>query len=325
MRLLERFTFTELTRRKIIIAAVLAVFLLYGLFFFHRFVRENVIAAEKRVVASVKVGIGRYAVESLSKARTPVYPLTLDEGQHACATEANPLFTNILAYPGVVESRWCKLLPDVYQGPGKSLYFYDNRTGVFSEKQLLSPSVAGLLRLPKSRITGQLVSQLRTRSVVVFSDGKKIIGGSVVLVPRLDGQFLFKGEDCPERLLSPLNGSLDAEIAVKDFSFGGNIKFGYYTFTPGTQQLTLSEVFSGPEVPSVRNTFTVAAGKNIGFYFSIPGNVQEHYFSQPEYNQDKLEHIRVFENPTLRKITVAFDKNRSGLRFYQDMVVTVSY
>lgn len=325
MRLWARFPLNELTRRKIIIAAMLAAFFLYGLVFFFRFFRENMIAAEKRVAASVRVGIGRYAVESISRARTPAYPLNLDEGQPACASEANPLFTGILAYPGVIDGRWCKLLPDVYRGPSKSLYFYDKATGDFSEKQLLSPPAARLLRLPDSKITGQLVSQMRSRAVVDFSDGKKLIGGSVVLVPRLDGTFLLKGEDRPERLVSSLSGSLDAEVAARDFSSGGTVTFGYYTFAPGTQKLMLTEVFGGSEVPSVRNTFTVAAGLAVGFYFGMPGNIQELYFSQPEYNQDKLEHIRVFENPTLRKLTVAFDKHRSGRRPYQDMIVTVSY
>jgi len=325
MDIFERLKVPELTRRTIVIVCVFAVFLLYGLISFFGFLKENVVASEKRIVASVKVGIGRYSLESFSKGRTPAYPLILDEAQGGFASEKNPFFTNVLAYPGVVESRWRKLLPEVYQGPGKSLYFYNKDSGDFSERLLLEPYIERVLGIPKVKITGQLINQLRSRAVMAFADGNQLIGGAVLLLPRLNGEFVLKGQERPERTFSVLNGEMDAEVAVKAPSLKSSVKFGYYTFESGAKQIVLNEIFSGQEVPSVRSTFIVPAGKSIGFYFSLPGEIQELYFSEKQYNQDKLEHVRFFENQALKKITIAFDRSRRGARAFQDMIVTISY
>jgi len=325
MDIFERLKVPELTRRTIVIVCVFAVFLLYGLISFVGFLKENMIADEKRIFASVKVGIGRYSLESFSKERSPVYPPVLDEAQNGFASEKNSLFTNVLAYPGVTDHRWRKLLPEVYQGPRKNLYFYNKDSGDFSERLLLEPYIEKVLGIPKVKITGQLIIQLRSRAVVTFADGNQLIGGAVLLLPRLSGEFVLKGQQSPERPVSVLSGEMDAEIAVKAPSLKFPIKFGYYTFEAGAKQIVLNEIFSGQEVPSVRSTFTVPAGKSIGFYFSLPGEIQELYFSEKEYNQDKLEHVRFFENQALRKITIAFDRSRQGARAFQDMIVTISY
>jgi hypothetical protein len=325
MDILERLKVPELTRRTIVIICVFTVFFLYGLISFVGSLKENVVAAEKRIFASVKVGIGRYSLESFSKGRSPVYPPVLDEAQNGFAGEKNPFFTNVLAYPGVVEPSWRKLLPEVYQGPGKSLYFYDKDSGDFLQKMLLEPYIERVLGIPATKITGQLISRLRSQAVVAFSDGNQLIGGAVLLIPRLNGEFVLKGEESPERKFSLLSGEMDAEIAVKAPSLKSPIKFGYYTFEAGTNQVVLNEIFSGQEVPSVRSTFIVPPGKSIGFYFSLPGEIQELYFSEKQYNQDKLEHVRFFENQALRKISIAFDRSRHGERAFQDMIVAISY
>jgi len=325
MDIFERLKVPELTRRTIVIVCLFAVFILYGLISFAGFLKENVIADEKRIVASVKVGIGRYSLESFSKERSPVYPPVLDEAQNGFASEKNPLFTNVLAYPGITDRRWRKLLPEVYQGPRKNLYFYNKDSGDFSERLLLEPYIEKVLGIPKVKITGQLIIQLRSRAVVTFADGNQLIGGAVLLLPRLNGEFVLKGQQSPGRPVSVLSGEMDAEVAVKAPSLKFPIKFGYYTFDAGAKQIVLNEIFSGQEVPSVRSTFTVPAGKSIGFYFSLPGEIQELYFSEEQYNQDKLEHVRFFENQALRKITIAFDRSRQGARAFQDMIVTISY
>ncbi len=325
MNILERRKIPELTRRKITIICVFAAFLLYGLISFFGSLKENVIAAEKRTVASVRVGIAQYSLESFGKGRNSAYPCVLDEAQNGFAGEKNPFFTNVLAYPGITHNRWRKLLPEVYQGPRKSLYFYDKDSGDFSEKVLLEPFIEKALGIPKDKIAGQLISRMRSRAAVDFSDGSQLIGGAVLLLPRLSGKFVLKGTDRPERAFSSLSGEMDAEVAVKSSFLKSPIKFGYYTFEANEKQVVLHEIFSGQEVPSVRNTFNVVPGKSIGFYFSIPGELQELYFSEKGHNQDKLEHVRFFENPALKKITIAFDRSRVGSRFFQDMIVTVSY
>jgi len=325
MEIFERLKVPELTRRTIVIICVFAVFFLYGLISFVGFLKENVIAAEKRIVASVKVGVGRYSLEVFSKGRSPAYPPILDEAQNGVASEKNPLFTNVLAYPGVIDRRWRKLLPEVYQGPSKNLYFYNKDSGDFLQGVLLEPYIEKVLRIPKGKITGQLINQLRSRAVVVFADGNQLIGGSILLLPRLSGEFVLKGRELSKREFPVLSGKIDAEVAVKSSSLKSQIKFGYYTFEAKANQVVLNEIFSGQEVPSVRSTFTVPAGRSIGFYFSLPGEIQELYFSEKEYNQDKLEHVRFFENQPLRKITIAFDRSRHGRRAFQDMIVTISY
>ncbi len=203
--------FREFTFREAVLIVTVVISVVLVLFKINSFFMENILASEKQTVAAIKVGIGNYFIESATKGRIPLYPASLDGALHNFASEKNPFFTHILAYPGVT-SKWRKLLPMVYQGPNGSLYFYNPLSGDFAEKMLLSEKLMRLLGISPKKITADLVNQLLAQSVIIFADGKKLVGGALVLVPRLNGKFILKGQETDIETFSNLQGDLISRI-----------------------------------------------------------------------------------------------------------------
>jgi len=319
-KIFREFTFRE-------IALIVAVVISLGLVLvkINSFFMENILAGEKQTVAAIKVGIGNYFIESATKGRSPLSPVLLDGAPNNFASEKNPFFTNILAYPGVT-SKWRKLLPTVYQGPGESLYFYNPVSGDFSEKMILSEKLMRLLGISSKKITGDLVNQLLTQSVIIFSDGKKLAGGALVLVPRLNGKFSLKGQEVNAETFSNLGGDLQAEKISELSAPGLKVKFGYYTTGPAKAEKTLYEIFNGSEHPGAVKSFSIAPGESVGFYSSITNDAANTYYSEKDINPDKIKHFCIYRNDVLRKIIVACKVTVDGRnRDYQDTLVMISY
>ncbi len=90
-------------------------------------------SAEKTVVGHVLTGISLYFVNSAKSGGTPSYPSELDsEGNNKEASEANPLFTNVIQ--GGVTEGWIKQNSTKYIGPAGNIYEYSSVTGTFTLK-----------------------------------------------------------------------------------------------------------------------------------------------------------------------------------------------
>jgi hypothetical protein len=318
--------FRGLPPREIVVIVTVVILVVLVLSKVNSFFRENILVGEKQTVADIKVGIGKYFLESATKGRSPLYPASLDSALNKFVSKKNPFFTNILAYPGVTSNKWRKLLPSVYQGPSGSLYFYASLSGDFAEKTILSEKIMHLLGISLKKITADLVSQLISQTVVIFADGKRLVGGAVVQVPRLNGKFILKGEDSGAETFSYLQGNLQAEITSELSASGPKIKFGYYTIDPASAEKKLYEIFDGSETPGAIKSFSINPGKLVGFYSSTANGTTHTYYSQKDNNPDKFDHFCIYQNNALRKITLACEESfEDGNRDYQDMMVTVSY
>jgi hypothetical protein len=317
----------ELKSRQILLVATVAISVILGLTKLVGFFKEAIRAGEKQTVASIKVGINRYFIESASLGRTPLYPETLDGALNSQASGKNPFFINVLAFPGITSGKWRKLLPTVYQGPSLDLYFYEPLSGDFSEKKILPDKIARLLGINQNQISGDLISQLYSRCSIPFADGKRLVGGAVVWVSRSKNNFVLKGEDSQEKTFSFLQGDLLAEITTDLAVPVSQTKFGYYTFEPNTRNKTLYEIFDGQEVPGIIKSFSIEPGSLVGFYcMTTDGKNNIIYYSQKENNLDKFDHLRIYQNKVFRKITVACETSWGGEeKDYQDMMVTISY
>ena len=307
----------------IVFCVIVVIFLLSKVL---GFLREGDIASEKQIVAGVKVGLSRYYIESTTKINASLHPQTLDGAQFGVASVKNPFFTNVLAFPGVTFSKWRKLLPNVYQGPSLSLYFYDPITGDFSEQKLLPDKILKFLDITADKINADFITLLKTRPVINFTYGRQLIGGAVVLTPGTKGSPLLTGEESGQELFSGFKQRLEAEIAAEFSPIANQIKFGYYKIDKPTGKKILYEIFEGLDSVGVRKSFSLEPGDKIGFYFSITNDPKDTFFTQASNNPDNLKHVLVFQNETLRKVTLAFGKSLQGKdKDRHDMVVTVSY
>jgi len=318
--------FREFTFREAALIVMVVISLGLVLVKINRFFMENILAGEKQTVAAIKVGIGNYFIESATKDRFPLYPVSLDGALNSFASEKNPFFSNVLAYPGVTSNKWRKLLPMVYQGPSGSLYFYDPLSGNFVEKIILSEKTMRLLGISQKKITADLVNKLLSQSVITFANGKRLVGGALVLIPKLNGKFILKGEDSKAETFSNLEGDLQAEKISELSASGLKIKFGYYTIEPASGEKNLYEIFDGSEPQGVIKSFSIKPGTLVGFYLSTINGTTYTYYSQKDINPDKFDHFYIYQNNTLKKITVACEEDfDGGNRDYQDILVTIFY
>lgn len=90
-------------------------------------------AAETGTVSAVKSGI-QLAHMALLAQGSDTYPLTLDSASNGDASEANPLFTNVIQ-DGVTDPNWTKTGNLKYKfKPTTSVYLYDKTTGTFKKQ-----------------------------------------------------------------------------------------------------------------------------------------------------------------------------------------------
>ena len=320
MKKTSGFTFLEI----IMTIATLGILAAVAIPKFFGFQEEARQAAEEQVVAGVRSGISTYFIGSLTSGRSPLYPEKLDEAANSFASGGNPFFTYILASPGLIDKSWRKLSDSIYQGPGITFYFYDPATGNFQNRIVLTSDILSLLGMPPAAITAGLISQMGSENIITFPDGKKLIGGSTVLVPRAGTEPRLEGAYNFTETFSNLQGNIQAEITGEYAGYAMQNRFGYYTIDPVTGAKTLHQIFAGPDTLGAVRNFTVNPGETVGFYFSTP---QGHtYYTQKNSNPDKVEHLRVYQNDSLRKITVGCeDLIGGGDRDFQDMIITISY
>jgi general secretion pathway protein G len=90
-------------------------------------------AAEKATVAGIRSGIKLAHMTSLAKG-TDAYPATLDSAANGAASEAKPLFTEVIE-DGISDPNWEKLGSGSYRYiPTGIQYTYDQSTGKFNVK-----------------------------------------------------------------------------------------------------------------------------------------------------------------------------------------------
>lgn len=110
-------------------------------------------AAEAGEVATVRDSIKFYGAESRAKARTPVYPPTLDAASAGSSSPSNPFFTAVLIH-GIMDGKWAKSSATRYTSPNGKAYIYDPNAGTFLE------SAAQLTPLGSTftEITGNMIT-----------------------------------------------------------------------------------------------------------------------------------------------------------------------
>lgn len=123
------FTFPEM----IVVLLIISILAAMALPKFLSFREEAKDAIEKQDVGCVRVGISNYYIESILEKRTPLYPETLDSANAGYASADNPLFTNVLAPPGVTSGEWRKLNSTAYEGHSGTVYTYNPVTGTFGD------------------------------------------------------------------------------------------------------------------------------------------------------------------------------------------------
>lgn len=327
--------FTKMRRSKLLtvknVSVGITVIIVFAILAsnFVGFYKENMIAYEKQIIASIRAGIGEYFIESVTKNRLPVYPDSLDKAESGLASIKNPFFTAVIPYPGVTDPKWRKLLSTIYQGPSGAVYFYDTTLGDLKERPVFSDKIGRELKISPSKITGDLLEQLKYNNVVIFADGKKLIGGALLVVPRITGRSTLEGEKVKDQRNFDVQGQLRAEIISKKSPEKSYIKFGYYKTDTYTGKQILYEVFDGSEQEGFTRQFVIEPNSGeIGFYFCIPEDPKNtfFYYSNNELNPGKTEYVRSYANEAFKKITFTFDQNPQGRqRDFQDIIVTVSY
>lgn len=314
------FTFLEV----IMTIAILGILAAVAIPRFFSFQEEAKKAAEEQVVGGVRTGISTYYLQSLTSGRTPLYPAKLDEATNSFASGGNPFFIYVLASPGLIDKSWRKLSDTIYQGLGLTFYFYDSATGNFQDRIVLAGDVLSLLGLSPTAITASLINQMGSENIITFPDGKELIGGSAVLIPKSGGEPSLAGTYNFTETFSNLQGNIQAEITGEYAGYAMQNRFGYYNIDPVTGAKTLHQIFAGPDTLGAERNFTVNPGETAGFYFSTPEGYT--YYTQKSSNPDNVEHLRVYQNDSLRKITVGCeDLIGGGDKDYQDMIVTISY
>jgi prepilin-type N-terminal cleavage/methylation domain-containing protein len=293
---------------------------------FISFRQEAILAAEKQVVSNVKIGVNSYYIESVTNGRTPLNVPVLDDATNTFASKDNPFFTFVLQSPGVIGSGWRKVIANAYQGPSGLFYFYDSSAGRFLERVVLSDDILQLLQLRAEDITADILNQLNSQNPITFSNGRTLIGGSAVLTPRSGREPTLSGTDTRQETFSYFSSTVTAKIAGEYAGYASRINVGYYTVDPLTGQKTLHQIFSGPDATGAQNSFTVAPGQVVGFYFTTPQGAGYTYYSQIGSNPDGKEHIKVYQNEGVRTITLGLeDLYGGGDGDFQDMIITVSY
>jgi MSHA pilin protein MshA len=117
----------------IIVLLIVSILAATALPKFFSFREEAKQAVEKQEVGVIRVSISNYYIESILGKRIPLYPEILDSANVGYASPENPLFTNILAPPGVTSDEWRKLNTTTYQSYSGTVYTYNPETGTFNE------------------------------------------------------------------------------------------------------------------------------------------------------------------------------------------------
>jgi type II secretory pathway pseudopilin PulG len=293
---------------------------------FVSFRKEAELAVEKQQAGSVKVGINSYYIQSVSNGRSPQYPSTLDPAGISYASASNPFFTQVIAYPGVIALRWRKLSNAIYQGPSGLFYFYDNKRGLFDEREILGEDILKYLKMTSDDITLDLINQLAGQNTITFADGKKLIGGSSVIIPNSGGEPSLNGVDTKRSDFMFLSGNIQAQMTGEYAGYAPQVTFGYYTINPQTGQRVLHQIFSGPDSTGATRNFNISRGEVAGFYFTTPQGSGYTYYTQQNLNPDNKQHLKVYENDVFRKITFGTeDLYGGGDGDFQDMIITLSY
>lgn len=289
-------------------------------------VREAKTAAEKQVVGNIKIGINTYYIESSIQGRKPLYPAVLDTASVAAASITNPFFTNVLALPAVTNIEWKKLNSILYQGPSGRWYFYEPSTGAFKDTILIDDSILSLLGLSREDVTVDMITQLFATNVITFSDGKKLVGGSAVILPKPPGEPAFKGNDTGQETYTFSSGTVTASIVAEYAGYAPQMTFGYYVKDPATGQKVLHQLFNGPDSAGAKKTFPTNTSEIVGFYITTPQGKGYTYYSETGSNPDGKDHMKVYMNPTTHTITIGCeDLYGGGDGDFQDFIVTVAY
>lgn len=308
---------------------VSTVVLLSGLMIFkvYAFFRENAVAEERQVVAKVKAGIDRYYIESVSGSRSPLYPAVLDSAHPGHASEENNLFSNVLVYPGLTEKQWRKVTDHVYQGPSQVFYMYQPLSGEFNEQELVSQAVAKSLKIASPEVNAELISRLRDQNVIIFPDGKKLIGSAVVLIPHLNGSSSLQGQSRSEEIFPYLCGRrVKAEISAQAQGLAGAFEFGYYAVNPVNNKKVMVPLFGAPDKSAVITEASIESAGAVGFYVSPDGAGRVFYYTQSKENPGHQQRIRVYPNDAFAKLTFACELGPDEKdKDFQDLMITVSY
>lgn len=117
----------------IVVILIISILAAMALPKFFSFREEAKNAVEKQEVGSIRVAITNYYIESILEKRTPLYPEALDSANLGYAAPDNPLFTNVLAPPGVTTGEWRKLSSTTYEGYSGAVYTYNPEEGTFNQ------------------------------------------------------------------------------------------------------------------------------------------------------------------------------------------------
>jgi prepilin-type N-terminal cleavage/methylation domain-containing protein len=123
------FTLIELITAMLIIGIVVGI----AVPKFIDFREEALAAIEAQAIASIKIGINNYYIESIKSNREPVFPILLDNAPgDSVACDSNPFFDVVLTQGGIRDSSWEKLTEITYQLPSSSIFKYNPETGEFT-------------------------------------------------------------------------------------------------------------------------------------------------------------------------------------------------
>jgi prepilin-type N-terminal cleavage/methylation domain-containing protein len=287
---------------------------------------EAKLAAEKQAIASTRVGINVYYVKSTINRRIPLYPAILDSASATYASATNAFFINVLAAPGVIDGEWRKLSSVLYQSPAGNFYVYDPLTGDFNGTQIIDDAILAALGMARKDITMDFINQMSSKNLITLANGKKLVGGCAVIVPQSSGEPKLVGTDTGIEKFSSFAGTLNAEITGEYAGWAAQITFGYYTINPATGQKVLHQLFKGADTTGAKSSFPTNSGDTVGFYMTTPQGSGYTYYSETNSNSDKADHMKLYMNTSLRKITIGCeDTNAGGDKDYQDFIVTLSY
>ena len=292
---------------------------------FVSFRQEAALAVEKQQAHAVKVGIDSYFIQSVTGNRLPKYPATLDSASLNYVSTQNPFFTTVVTTPGVTRNGWRKLSSAIYQGQSGMFYFYDQTSGAFDEREILSGDILNLLKMTPQDITLDLINKLGAQNTIAFANGQKLIGGASVLTPT-SGEPSLTGDDTKRTDFSSLSGNIQVEMTGEYAGYANQVTFGYYSINPQNGQRVLHQIFNGPDATGATKNLNINPGEVAGFYFTTPQNSGYTYYTQQNLNPDNKQHLKSYENSVFRKITFGTeDLYGGGDGDFQDMVVTISY
>lgn len=124
----------------ILVIAILGIIAVFALSHFYELDDDALQAAESGTVAAVRSGINNYALESQIRQRSPLYPAQLDSATNGDASQANPVYTEVLEVP--MTGSWSKN-EVFYTSSTGNVYRYSPSNGSFE----LTSVVPGFLAM----------------------------------------------------------------------------------------------------------------------------------------------------------------------------------